>query len=116
MDREFLILFKSHKFLIFEKKLKEAVLKLFRKDSNFEKLDLNLFYPTTQDAIQLIFEGDLTEKPIICESISSHLSDISFYQKNLILKDAKSSSSFSGESATDKEDLSHFSNSSTDVI
>jgi len=91
-------------------------LKQFRKDPSFEKFDLTLIYPSTQDAVQHILKDTLVEQPINSNNISNPKSNISFYQENLILKDGKSNSSISGESNTDKEDISHLSNSSGDVV
>jgi hypothetical protein len=103
---------------------KEAVLKQFRKDSSFEKLDLNLIYPTTHDGVQLILKENLMEQSIICENDNNNYknntparSNISFYHKNLILKDfvRDNNSSFSDESNTEREDISRSSNTSTEA-
>ena len=64
------------------------------------------------------------EQSIICENDNNNYkntksakSNISFYHKNLILKDfvKDNNSSFSDESNTEREDLSRFSNTSTEA-
>ena len=85
---------------------------------------MNLIYPTTHDGVQLILKENLIEQSIICENDNNNYkntksakSNISFYHKNLILKDfvKDNNSSFSDESNTEREDLSRFSNTSTEA-
>jgi len=87
-------------------------------------LDLNFFYPTTHDAVQLILKENSIEQSIICENDNNNYkntksakSNISFYHKKIILKDFvnENNSSFSDESNTEREDISRSSNTSTEA-
>ena len=83
------------------------MLKQFRKDPNFEKMDFDLIYTTTKDAVFLIMKSSQTPFETSENSNSNNNKLLSFYNENINYRNSR----FDEGSKPQRESLDHLTNS-----